>query len=102
MGVTGMDTSARPVIRLVNPLGMRRVETATLARRLTSIDGMSIGIIDNHKHNADNFLTYIEEMIHANYSGVTMHRVRKNFSACYLIANELEGKVQAVVNAWGD
>jgi hypothetical protein len=28
--------------------------------------------------------------------------VRKNASACYLIANELHGKVDAVVNAWGD
>lgn len=97
-----MDTSARPVMRLVNPLGERRVETATLARRLDTLDGKSIGFIDNHKPNADNFLTYIEEMMRADYKGIQTHRVRKNFSACYLIANELEGKVQAVVNAWGD
>ena len=97
-----MSVSARGTMRLVNPLGQCRVEKASLARRLESLHGKSIGIIDNHKPNADRFLTYIEEMMRADYGGIQTHRVRKNFSACYLIANELEGKVDAVVNAWGD
>lgn len=97
-----MSASAGGVMRLVNPLGQCRIERTSLARRLASLEGKSIGFIDNHKPNADRFLTYIEEMIRADYGGVQTHRVRKNFSACYLIANELEGKVDAVVNAWGD
>ncbi len=97
-----MCAAARGVMRLVNPLGQCRAEHVRLARRLDSLQGKSIGFIDNHKPNADRFLTYIEEMIRADYAGVQTRRVRKNFSACYLIANELEGKVDGVVNAWGD
>ena len=48
------------------------------------------------------FIQYIEEMLRADYSGVQTHTVRKNFTSSKLIANELEGKVQALVNAWGD
>ena len=97
-----MNAPARGVMRLVNPLGQIRVEKVNLARRLASLRGRSIGLIDNHKPNADRFLTYVEEMIRADFGDVQTHRVRKNFSACYLIANELDGKVDAVVNAWGD
>ena len=97
-----MITSAPGIAQLINPVGWRHVEQPTLARRLSSLEGKSIGFIDNHKPNADHFLGYIRQMICAEYPGVTTHTVRKNASACYLIANELQGKVDAVVNAWGD
>ena len=90
------------IARLINPVGHRQVERPALAPRLATLRGKSIGFIDNHKPNADRFLGYIREMICADHADVTTHTVRKNASACYLIANQLEGKVDAVVNAWGD
>ncbi len=97
-----MSLSGREVKRLVNPVGQCQVGQTPLARRLDSLQGKSIGFIDNIKPNAGLFLSYIEEMIRSNHIGVQTHTVRKNFTACKLIANELEGKVQGVVNAWGD
>ncbi len=88
--------------KLVNPVGQRAVARATLARRLATLDGKSIGFIDNIKPNAGLFIQYIEEMIRANYTGVETHTVRKNFTSSKLIAHELDGKVHALVNAWGD
>jgi len=41
-------------------------------------------------------------MLVAEFPDVKTHTVRKNFTSSKLIANELEGKVQALVNAWGD
>ena len=38
----------------------------------------------------------------ADYPGLETHAVRKNFTSSKLIAHELEGKVHALVNAWGD
>jgi hypothetical protein len=89
-------------IKLVNPVGQRAEARAALARRLETLSGKSIGFIDNMKPNANLFVQYIEEMIRAEYPNVKTHTVRKNFTSSKLIANELEGKVDALVNAWGD
>ena len=89
-------------IRIVNPVGQRAIERMALARRLETLNGKSIGFIDNIKPNAELFIQFIEEMMRADYSGLQTFTVRKNFTSSKLIANELEGKVQALVNAWGD
>ncbi|HSQ03113.1 MAG TPA: hypothetical protein VLN59_03695 [Burkholderiales bacterium] len=89
-------------IRLVNPVGQRAVARVALAPRLETLNGKSIGFIDNIKPNAGLFIRYIEEMMRADFPGIETHTVRKNFTSSKLIANELEGKVQALVNAWGD
>ena len=89
-------------ITLVNPVGLRAAARAALAPRLATLQGKSIGFIDNMKPNANLFVQYIEEMIRAQYPDVKTHTVRKNFTSSKLIANELEGKVDALVNAWGD
>lgn len=94
-------TSAN-TIRIVNPVGQRAVARMTLARRLETLNGKSIGFIDNIKPNAGLFIQHIEAMMRSDYSGLQTHIVRKNFTSSKLIANELDGKVQALVNAWGD
>ena len=96
-GMTAVNT-----VRLVNPVGSRALERATLARRLDTLTGKSIGFIDNIKPNAGLFIQYIEEMLRADYTGIETHTVRKNFTSSKLIAHQLDGKVDALVNAWGD
>lgn len=89
-------------VKLINPVGQRALARATLAPRLQTLNGKSIGFIDNIKPNANLFIQYIEEMMRAEYTGIETHTVRKNATSSKLIAHELEGKVQALVNAWGD
>ena len=89
-------------ITLINPVGQCETRASTLAPRAPLLDGKSIGFIDNMKPNANLFVQYIEEMIRAEFPDVKTHTVRKNFTSSKLIANELEGKVDALVNAWGD
>ena len=89
-------------ITLVNPVGQRAEARAALARRLETLSGKSIGFIDNMKPNANLFVQYIEEMIRAEYPDVQTQTVRKNYTSSRLIADQLEGKVDALVNAWGD
>jgi hypothetical protein len=93
--------SARTV-KLVSPVGERAAAPVTLAPRLTSLAGKSIGFIDNMKPNANLFVQYIEEMMRADYPDVRTQTVRKNFTSSKLIADQLEGKIDALVNAWGD
>jgi hypothetical protein len=90
------------MVKLVNPVGQSAVARVTLARRLDTLNGKSIGFIDNMKPNANLFVQYIEEMIRRDYPDVQTHTVRKNYTSSKLIADQLEGKVDALVNAWGD
>jgi hypothetical protein len=94
-------TSAR-LVKLVNPVGQRAAAPVTLAPRLATLNGKSIGFIDNMKPNANLFVQYIEEMIRAEYPDVRTQTVRKNYTSSRLIADQLEGKVDCLVNAWGD
>lgn len=95
-------TQNAATMRLVNPLGFPDKVQNALAARLKSLEGKTIGIIDNIKPNAGLFLSYIEEMLKNDNPTVQFIKVRKNFTSSRLIADELVGKVQGVVNAWGD
>jgi hypothetical protein len=97
------DASRVNTVRIVNPVAPRRpAEVIALARRLDSLAGKSIGFIDNFKPNVGPFLDRIEALIRADHPEVQTHRVRKDAQASYIIADRLAGKVDAVVNAWGD
>jgi hypothetical protein len=89
-------------LRLVSPIGDVQLKPVDLAPRLDSLNGKRIGFIDNFKPNAAPFLKVIEEMMLERYPGITTRTVHKNFTSNVLIADELEGEVDAVVNAWGD
>lgn len=89
-------------LRLVSPIGDVQLKPVDLAPRLESLNGKRIGFIDNFKPNAAPFLKVIEEMMLERYPGITTRTVHKNFTSNVLIADELEGEVDAVVNAWGD
>ncbi len=89
-------------VRLVNPRGQLDAVRASLASRLASLDGRAIGFIDNIKPNAGLFLDHVERMMVADHPGISTVRVRKNFTSSRLIADQLEGRADAVVNAWGD
>ena len=94
--------TATRTVKLVNPVGQRASARAALARRHESLDGRSIGFIDNIKPNANLFLAAIEEMMRASFPAIRTQTLRKNFTSSKLIAHEFAGKVDAVVNAWGD
>lgn len=93
-GITHLD--------LVSPVGQVQTRPASLAPRLDSLNGKRIGFIDNFKPGAAPFLKFVEEMMIERYPGITTRTVHKNFTSNVLIADELEGEVDAVVNAWGD
>lgn len=90
------------MVKLVNPVGQCAVARGALARRLDTLSGKSIGFIDNMKPNANLFVQYIEEMIRRDYPDVRTCTVRKNYTSSKLIADQLDGKVDCLVNAWGD
>ncbi|MCC6533143.1 MAG: hypothetical protein IT531_11385 [Burkholderiales bacterium] len=90
------------LVTVFNPVGQCDSKENALAPRRGSLDGKSIGFIDNMKPNVQPFLQHIEAQMRAQYPGIRTQTVRKNFTSSKLIANELEGKVDYLVNAWGD
>jgi hypothetical protein len=95
--------SAMPgLVTLINPVGHCETRESVLATRAGPLEGKSIGFIDNMKPNVQPFLQHIEQMMRAQYPGIRTQTVRKNFTSSKLIANELEGKVDYLINAWGD
>jgi len=52
MGIADMNTSAFNTVELCVPVAQARVASAALARRLASLQGRRIALIDNGKPNA--------------------------------------------------
>lgn len=97
-----MEGTAIGRVKVINPLGQCQVERVRLAARLPSLENKTIGFINTGKPNVEHFLDQIEEMIRADYPNIKAVRVRKDFTSAKPIAHELDGGVDAVVNAWGD
>ena len=96
-----MNMSAHNMVQVINPTAQFQMERIALAHRLDSLEGKTIGLIDNTKPNVGLFLKFIDEMIHSNYATAQTITVRKK-NASLLGADELDGKVRGVVTAWGD
>jgi len=89
-------------IVVLNPIGRSTVEAFQLAGRLKDFHGKKIGFIDNMKPNAGLFLEKVGEFLRAKFNDIEIITVRKTITTNMPIAAELERKVDAVVNAWGD
>lgn len=87
---------------LVNPLADLDLEQVRLAPRLGTLKEKSVGFINTGKPKVEHFLAEIERLLRADYPGIRFSHVRKDFTSAKPIAHELDGKVDAVVNAWGD
>ena len=87
---------------VLNPVGRSTVKSVELSARLTVFAGKKIGFIDNMKPNAGPFLERVGELLSSRFSDIEITKFRKTLTTNMPIAAELEGKVDAVVNAWGD
>lgn len=97
-GVTTVDDP------IVDPRGEVNVDTQQMANRLETLEGATIGFLDNAKTNADIFLDEVASVLTEEY-GVTetIHRRKSNTAIpADSIASYLNEQCDAVVNAYGD
>ena len=87
---------------VLNPIARSNVKSFEIAARLKDFHGKKIGFIDNLKSNVGPFLVRVGELLRSKFNDIEIITVRKTLTANMFIADELEGKVDAVVNAWGD
>ena len=98
-----MDTISSSLATLVNPLGQVEIRQRSLARRLNTLNGKRVGLINTgFKPIIEHFLGEIERMLRADYSDIQICNVRKDFTSAKPIAHELDDKVDAAISAWGD
>lgn len=87
---------------VLSPVGRSTVKAFGLAARLKDFEGKRIGFIDNMKPNAGSFLERVGVLLKSKFNDVEIITVRKTITTNMPIAAELKGKVEGVVNAWGD
>ncbi len=90
--------------RIHDPTSRPTVATRPTARRVPSVDGIVLGILDNGKSNADRFLNAVADRLRRDHRVVSVVSVRKPNAWGPLSA---EGRAQlvdcgAVITAFGD
>jgi hypothetical protein len=89
---------------LLDPRGDVTVDAQPIADRLETLEGATIGFLDNAKTNADHFLEDVAGVLTAEYGvAETIHRGKANTAVpADSIASYLASNCDAVVNAYGD
>ena len=90
-------------IDIINPTATRSVRQSKLAqRRLESLSGRRVGLLDNNKPNADKFLGYVGELLNARYDGIELVAKRKMSRTVADCLAELGSSCEVVINAFAD
>jgi hypothetical protein len=104
MGKSQSETRPGAGGQLLDPRGRVEVEEKGLAPRLESLEGTTVGLLDNAKPNADRFLDAVGEMLVDEYGVEAVERASKHAAAVSggSLLPELRAECDAVVNAYGD
>jgi len=90
-------------LSLLNPRATFRHEEHPIAPRLSSLNGIVLGLIDSSKDNADVILQVIETELRKRYDITRIYHIRKPISSEPAdIPDDFFNMCHAVVNALGD
>jgi hypothetical protein len=90
---------------LLNPVGRREAGSQPIAPRLDGLEGKTVGLLDNTKHNADLLLHEIGEQLKRQFGVkevIYRRKVASSPGAPEAMLDELVSTCDAVVNAYGD
>lgn len=91
-------------VEILDPRGEVNYDPKPIAERLESLEGATVGLLDNSKSNADVFLEVVGEKLKSEYGveEVVYRRKDKSPIPADSIADQLHSQCDAVVNAYGD
>jgi hypothetical protein len=90
-------------LEIINPTGVRATKQITLApRKLETLRGSRIGLLDNNKPNADKFLDHVGALLKNRYDGVELVAKRKITRIEADCLKELAERCDVVINAFAD
>lgn len=98
------DTTGETRTEVLDPRGTVSSSRNPIAERLESLDGATIGFLDNSKENADVLLDEVETVLVDEYGVEETVYMRKDKSPIPAdsLADQLHHQCDGVVNAYGD
>jgi hypothetical protein len=98
----GVTTDA---VTVLHPAAEDVAEPQRLAPRLSSLQGMTVGLIDNHKRNANVYLAALGQLLQDRYGVsrvVTYRKVSQSLPTPDEVLDQLTSTCDAVIHAVAD
>jgi hypothetical protein len=90
-------------MKFVSPMGVRRTVNRNITARLQSMEGITIGLLDNHKFSVKEFFGFCEELLlDAFKAGEAIYRQKPNTSEGAPFLDVMATQCQAAIVAIGD
>jgi hypothetical protein len=93
------------VITVLHPAAEDVAETHCLAPRLSSMQGMTVGLIDNHKRNANVYLEALGRLLEDQYGVarvVTYRKISQSLPTPNEVLDQLASECDAIIHAVAD
>jgi hypothetical protein len=90
------------VVTVLHPAAEDVAEPQRLAPRLSSLQGMTVGLIDNHKRNADIYLEELSRLLQERYGVsqvVTYRKISQSLPTAGAVLDQLAGECDAIIHA---
>ncbi len=100
-----MTTVVREKLVVLDPTQESEAAAVTMAPPITDLAGKRIGLLDNSKNGAGQFLDFLAQLLAEEYEGVTFVRARKPNASRVVPEDTLEqltGECDLVITAVGD
>ena len=94
---------SQEMIEIVSPVGQSASKKTGIApRNRDSLQGLSIGLLDNNKPNADKFLEFVGELLKRRNNAIELIPKRKMSRTEADCLPELIARCDVVINAFAD
>jgi hypothetical protein len=93
------------VVTVLHPAAEDVAEPQRLAPRLSSLQGRTVGLIDNHKRNADIYLEELSRLLQERYGVsqvVTYRKISQSLPTAGEVLDQLAGECDAIIHAVAD
>lgn len=93
------------VVTVLHPAAEDVAERQRLAPRLASLQGMTVGCIDNHKRNANVYLEELGKLLQADYGVarvVTYRKISQSLPTPDEVLDQLASECDAIIHAVAD
>jgi hypothetical protein len=98
----GMTTD---VVTVLHPAAEDVAEPQRLAPRLSSLQGRTVGLIDNHKRNANVYLEELGRLLQQGYGVarvVTYRKISQSLPTPSEVLDQLANECEAIIHAVAD
>jgi hypothetical protein len=93
------------VVTVLHPAAEDVAEPQGIAPRLSSLQGMTVGLIDNHKRHADVYLEAVGQLLQEGYGVsrvVTYRKISQSLPTPDAVLDQLASECDAIIHAVAD